>query len=430
MDPGIILLIVFMSVLGSLAGTFTGLVPGIHVNTLASIMLITYPSISTIISDFADPSWVPVLVSAFIMSASVVHSFVDFVPSIFTGVPDPDEALSILPGHRLLMTGQGMAAVRSAAIGSAIGAGFALILSIPIQYLMLNGLADDLDTITFSVLMLALAVMIINEKEHKLWAIILIIISGCLGFQCMYGNFPCSGILGEGTLLFPLLSGLFGMPALLISTKTAKMPIQKDTLADPVGPIPGIKGVLMGCVAGWYPGITSTAGASLASTVTPENDPAKFISMVASIGTVTAIFSIVTLSVSGSGRSGTVLVIKEIIGDSIFGFCSEAFLLLLLSVAVATVIGYWITIESGKIMSRIANRFDLLVLNKFIIIFMIALVFLLTGPFGLAFLFIATIVGFIPIITGTGRVPLTGCLILPILMSETGAADALLSLLG
>ena len=152
MDPALILLAVVASVIGSLAGMFTGLVPGIHVNTLASVMLMAYPALVPAISDRVDPAWTPMLVAVLIVSASVVHSFVDFVPSVFTGAPDPDEVLSVLPGHRLLMEGRGMAAVRSAAVGSIVGAFSALILAIPLQYLMLAGLAERLDLLTFTVL--------------------------------------------------------------------------------------------------------------------------------------------------------------------------------------------------------------------------------------------------------------------------------------
>ncbi len=430
MNPEILFFIVLMSLIGAVAGTFTGLVPGIHVNTLASIMMISYPMLESAISDFADPTWVPVLVSACIMSASVVHSFVDFIPSVFIGAPDPDDALSMLPGHRLLMNGQGMLAVRSAAVGSTIGAAFAILLAIPVQYLMLNGLADQLDTLTFSILLFTLCVMVISEIgiAQKIWAILLILLSGFLGIMCMHMNLPCSGILGDGTLLFPLLTGLFGMPTLMSSISNAAIPKQTDTGRDPVGPLPGIKGVITGCLAGWYPGITATAGASLASVFTPENDPARFISLVASIGTVTTVFSIVTLSVSGSGRSGTVLVVKEIMGDSISGFCSEEFLLLLLSIAIATAIGYIITIKAGRLMSDIADRFDLRTLNKVVILFVTILILLLTGPFGIIILIMSTVVGFIPVNIEMSRIPLTGCLIVPVLLMESSMLDLVLSI--
>jgi putative membrane protein len=418
-----------MCLLGAVAGCFTGLFPGLHVNTLASVMLIVYPTLSEILSDVAGPGQVPILVSSFIMSAAVVHSFTDFVPSVFIGAPDPDESLATLPGHRLLMEGKGMEAVRAAAIGSAVGAAFSILLAVPFQYLMLNGLAEKLDSLTYCVLMFTLSVIVINEHgaARKGWAVILILISGALGVICMHGNIPSEGILGEGTLLFPLLTGLFGMPALLSSSKGAVIPEQTDDTRDPVGPFPAVKGIIMGCLAGWYPGITATAGASLASSLISENNPAKFISMVASIGTVTTVFSLVTLSVSGSGRSGTVLVVKDIIGNGIYGFCSAEFLLLLFSVAVATVVGYYATISSGKMMSRFAGNVDVSKMNKAVIAIVMLLVLMLTGPYGIIILVISSVVGMIPQSEGMDRIPLTGSLILPTLLTETGLLGAFMS---
>jgi putative membrane protein len=243
----------------------------------------------------------------------------------------------------------------------------------------------------------------------------------------MQGNIPSGGVLGEGTLLFPLLTGLFGMPALLSSSKGAVIPEQTDDIKDPAGPLPAVKGVMIGCLAGWYPGITATAGASLASSLIPENNPAKFISMVASIGTVTTVFSIVTLSVSGSGRSGTVLVVKDIVGDSIYGFCSAEFLLLLFSVAVATFVGYYVTISSGKMMGKLAGNVDVAKMNKTVIVIVSLLVLLLTGPYGIFILVVSAVIGMIPQSEGMDRIPLTGCLILPTLLNEMGLLDDIMS---
>ncbi|MDR2698389.1 MAG: tripartite tricarboxylate transporter permease [Candidatus Methanoplasma sp.] len=417
MDPGLVLLVIGACLAGSLIGTFTGLVPGIHVNTLASIMLVSYPAIGSFVSSFTSPENVPIIVASCIMSASVVHSFVDFVPSVFIGAPDPDEVLTALPGHRLLMTGQGMRAVRAAAVGSAVGAASALILAVPIQFLMLNGLAERLDTFTISVLIFTLSAIVLKEKgmEKKVWAALLVLVSGALGLICMDLPIPSAGIAGEGTLLFPLLTGLFGVPALLSSFRNAAVPKQIDGGVPPVDHIPGIKGVIMGSVAGWYPGITATAGASLSSIFMPEDKPERFISVVASIGTVTSIFSLVTLSVSGSGRSGTVLVIKDIVGDGVSGFCSPDFLLLLMCAAAASFLGYHLTIFTGKIMSRMTDRVDTTFLNKAVLCFIVLLVLLLTGPFGLLVLAVSVMLGMIPLELDMGRIPLTGCLMFPVI---------------
>jgi len=416
--PELILLVLAACLAGSLIGTFTGAVPGIHVNTLASIMLVSYPALESFISSFTSVSNAPIIVSSLIMSASVVHSFVDFVPSVFIGAPDPDEALTVLPGHRLLMQGRGMCAVRAAAIGSVIGASSALLLAIPLQYLMLHGLAERLDFFTISILLFTLTAIVLKERGigNKVWAALLVVASGVLGLLCMELPIPSAGILGEGTLLFPMLTGLFGVPALLSSFKNASVPEQRDDGIHPVDHVPGIKGVITGTIAGWYPGITATAGASLSSIFLPENRPERFISVVASIGTVTSIFSLVTLSVSGSGRSGTVLVIRDIIGNSASGFCSPEFLLLLLSSAAASFLGYHLTIWVGKMMCGLTNRIDTAVLNKGVLCMIVILVVLLTGPFGLLILAVSVLIGMIPLDVEGSRVPLSGCLMFPVVV--------------
>jgi putative membrane protein len=230
-------------------------------------------------------------------------------------------------------------------------------------------------------------------------------------------NILSNGLFGKGTLLFPLLSGLFGVPPLLRSVGNKGAPEQYDSEEDPVSPLPGLRGVLTGCVAGWFPGITATAGAALSASICREEKPENFISLVASIGTVTSVFSLVTLSVTGSGRSGTSSVIKEIIGDGLKGFCSEAFLLLLMTICIASAFGYVMTIVVGRGMSTIVDRIDPYKMSVGALILLISLVAVMTGLGGLTVLAIATLVGLIPQYAGTSRIPLTGCLLIPVILS-------------
>lgn len=420
MGTEVLLLIFATSIVGSTLGAFTGLVPGIHVNTLAAIMLASYTSLFSAISAFAEPASVPVLVSSCILSASVVHSFMDFIPSVFIGAPDADEALTMLPGHRLLMEGRGMVAVRAAAAGSAVGALSAVVLSVPIQYIMLNGAAGIMDRMTLFVVVFVAAVVVFSAEglKGRFLALVLFLVSGMLGIACGTGGLSSEGLFGNGTLLFPLLSGLFGIPPLLNTVGRSGFPEQTDHGVDPVGPLPGLKGVLTGSIAGWFPGITATAGAALSASVQKEKRPEAFISLVASIGTVTSVFSLVTLSVTGSGRSGTSAVIKEIIGDELKGFCSESFILLLLTMCIATAIGYVLMLFSGHVMSGIADRINPRTMSAGALIAVTALVVLITGIGGFAILAVAALIGLVPQQSGVSRIPLTGCLLLPVILGS------------
>lgn len=431
MDADILLFVAYMALLGAGIGTFSGLVPGIHVNTLATLMLSFYPILTDLFSSVIPLGYIPVCVASCIVSASVVHSFVDYVPSVYIGAPDPDDCISMLPGHRLLNEGRAMVAVRSAAIGSLVGACAAVAIAIPLQMLLLNGLGDYLDSITVIVLVATILLMGFHEKTLKqcAFAFFLIGLSGLLGIAVMNLEIPCNGLLNEGTLLFPMLTGLFGLPTMLESIKDSKVVEQKDDDKYPVGPVPGIKGVVTGSIIGWFPGITATTGAVMSSTFMPEKKSEGFISMIASIGTASVVLMLVTLSVTGKGRSGTMLVVKDILGDDVIGCMNANFLLLLFSVTVAAFLGYHITISCGKTMASLVSRINMKLLNKFCIVLVIALVLLFTGPFGIGILVISTIIGFLPKYLETSKFHLSGCLIVPTLCTHLGITEAVIAFL-
>jgi putative membrane protein len=430
MEPGIIVLVMVMSLAGASVGMFSGLVPGIHVNTLASLMLIFYPAIGSFISLFSDENYIPVLLSACIVSASVVHSFVSYVPSVFTGVPDQDNVMSMLPGHRLLLEGKGMIAVRASAIGSIIGAMAAVAAAVPLQYLMINGLGEYLRSITSAVLIIAVIAVVLSEKTPRNWvyASLLIAISGIMGCVCLFTPIPFSGILFDGELLFPLLTGLFGIPVLITAPSNNKIPVQTDDEKYPVTVSSGMKGVLTGSIVGWFPGITATAGAAFTRMFVSEDRPERFIALVSSIGTAAAVFALITLSVSGKGRTGTMMVVREILDGSMNGFGNWIFMLMLVSVAAASVIGYIATIRSGRWMAGFISKVNVKKMNMTIIAVIIVLVLLTTGLWGVAILAISAVIGMMPLSAGIGRVHLSGCLLIPVIFVQLGLDSVFLTL--
>lgn len=418
MDPTLILIVAVFSLIGCTMGLFSGLVPGIHVNTLATILLISLPPLQETLSGIISSEYVPVAICSTIMSASVVHSYVDFVPSVYIGAPDAEDAISVLPGHRLLLAGEGMRAVRAAAIGSLIGCSSAVLLAIPLQAVMSMGGSDLFNGMTKSVLIFVSGILLLNEwrKGHAFYGTAAFVLSGTLGYAVMELPIPYTGLLGEGTLLMPMLTGLFGLPVMLEADTGGRIPAQKDAGKDPVGVIPGLKGVIMGTIAGWFPGITSTVGATVSATLMPDRTPERFISTVASIGTVTTVLSLVTLSVTGGGRSGTVIVIGTILGDSIGGFASEPLVMMLVSAAIASLVGYHLTIMSGRAMTSFLERMDMTRINKLVIAFLVGMTTLSTGFWGLVVLGVALAIGFIPVSNDMGKTVLCGCLILPSLI--------------
>ena len=60
--------------LGCVAGIFTGLIPGIHMNTVSVSLIYLMPEKQELIY--------------FIIPMSVVHTFLDFIPSVLFGAPE------------------------------------------------------------------------------------------------------------------------------------------------------------------------------------------------------------------------------------------------------------------------------------------------------------------------------------------------------
>jgi len=517
-ELNILLLTFCFTLAGVCLGCISGLVPGIHVNTLCVILITIYPSVTPhmiTLTNNIDPTMISILFSSMIVSAATVHSFLDFIPSVFLGAPEDSKILSVLPGHRLLLRGKGMEAVECAAKGSLIGALLAITLAFPFRLLMGDPLKLYELLVPFipAILIAIVALLIVSEKEDnqitaiidaregsvdfsspsvilsppfpsegarvrlsgrirrvflrsyristpngcwklrikgnipegyatiegvwrlqrrrirkKLIALAIFLCSGILGFIVLRGKLPLNPLLPgiSDNLLFPLLSGLFGVPSLLLSFGRSKIPPQESKSPARINCCSAIKGTIIGAFVGWCPGVTSTTGAVIASFVTskrkvdPIDSSKDFITMVSALGTSATVFNLIALTTIGKSRSGAMIAVKEIIGSqeivASLNEISPVFSLMLFSIFFASLIGFTLTILFGKRISKRLENVDMKRVNTVVLLFLISLVLLMTGPVGFVVLIAATSLGLLPPLLGVKRVQLTGCLLLPIII--------------
>ena len=116
--------IILALLLGCTIGTFTGLIPGIHIN-LVCVFLVAFS-----VSVFSSVN--PIHLVVFITAMAIAHTFIDFIPSVFLGCPDTDTELSILPGHKLLKKGQGYEAIMLTAYVSLAAVIILILIAFPI----------------------------------------------------------------------------------------------------------------------------------------------------------------------------------------------------------------------------------------------------------------------------------------------------------
>ena len=422
MSPDMLLMITYACIVGALIGSFSGLIPGIHVNTLAAIILAFHEVLENILMCIVPKDLSTMMMACCVMSAAVVHSATDFVPSVFFGVPDPDNVMNIMPGHSMLLEGHGMMAIRCAAIGSLVGSFTSIALAIPMFHLLSSGLGDYLDSLTIGILLAILSMMILKERKgRRILALILIIISGAIGCVMMTVEIPFTNAFGmEPESMFPMLSGFFGIPALLFSSPSGNIPEQTDDEKYPIGPIPGLKGVLTGSIIGWFPGVTSSCGASVAGSIFGNEDRRGYVAMVSSIGTSATMFTLVALAVSGKERSGTMTVINEILGGNGIAPGNDLFLAMMITMALASVMAYAIMVSAGTVMCKMVEIIDIDLLNKVVLTSMLILTILFTGYWGMILLLLCALIGLIPVILDTNRIHLTGCLMIPVLLFKLG----------
>ena len=151
----------YFTLFGMGLGALSGLAPGIHVNTLAVLLIMSVPALSPFLEDICGSvgcSLPPaLLLSCTIFSAAICHSFLDYIPSLIMGVPDETECMSVLPSHKLLLEGKGMNALQAAAQGSLVGAMAGMIVLLPLPFVHLQA-TSVLNAVTPAIPWLLLAV--------------------------------------------------------------------------------------------------------------------------------------------------------------------------------------------------------------------------------------------------------------------------------
>ncbi|HKW42578.1 MAG TPA: tripartite tricarboxylate transporter permease, partial [Thermoplasmata archaeon] len=116
---GLLVGFLVVTFLGVVSGIATGLSPGLHVNNVAALVLATQSAwgafIAGVVPGAVDPDTVGLLLACYLLATAASHAVFDFIPSVFLGAPTEETALATLPGHRLLLMGQGAKAVALAA---------------------------------------------------------------------------------------------------------------------------------------------------------------------------------------------------------------------------------------------------------------------------------------------------------------------------
>jgi putative membrane protein len=387
--------------IGSFLGIITGITPGVHINLVAAILLTLTPLLTQHFSIL--------FIAAIIVSMSIVHTFLDAIPTTFLGAPDESNILSAFPSHVLLLQGKGFEAVKLASIGSFLGL-VLVTLSLPLIIVAVPFIFNTLQNYIGYILLGVVLFMILREQGmKKFWAFFIFSIAGILGILVFSLNIKQP--------LFPMLSGLFGI-ATLISSLLEKVNIPEQIISNDLEVTKKdltkslLAGTFSGSLVSIFPGMGPAQAAILGTQLVGKIKDHIYIVLIGVIGTVSMALSLITLFTIDKARNGSIIVVQKLLGQIDF----KLFLMLIFIALVAGAIGVLLSLWFARIFSSLISKINYRMLCISVIAFVSLLVFLFTGWLGIFILAVATSIGLIPGFVNVGRNHAMGVLLLPVIL--------------
>jgi len=281
--------------LGCALGVFTGLIPGIHVNTI-SMLALAFGAVGSM------------EVIALIVAMGVTHSFVDFIPSILFGAPDSESFLGVLPGHRMLLKGEGLKAIQLTAAGGLAGGIGAVLFSFSFMGFV-SAVSEWMVLAIPWILILVIALMVLSEQEGKrIIALIIVFASAVVGLAVLkFGSV-------QNAIMAPV-TGFFAISTLLWSIRKENRVIKQKTESSiPIGDV-AIGSVLSVAGAGMVsmvPGIGPSQAAFVIRKLAGKLSQNAFLSLLGGINTANLVFSLFVWLAVGRTRTGVAATIDQL----------------------------------------------------------------------------------------------------------------------
>ena len=398
--------------IGILIGTVTGMIPGIHVNTAGAIIFAS--------SGFLLATLSPEFLCVMLVSMSIAHALIEFVPSMLLGVPQEGTATSILPGHRMVLQGRSKEVIRIVSVGG-FGAILITILMLPIFSISLPILHDLTKPFTWIILLSAsiyLTHKLTANFRDFLWSLLLFCLSGILGWILFQSP------ISSGVTLMCTFSGLFGISTILFSLNESSTIPHQNPFYDLNIDFNKFKSIfaggITGAILGFLPGFGPAQGTVIAQAVSGasdvnDDDTVNFLLATSGLNISDCLFSLIAIYIIGNPRSGIAVYMSYLLFEMglnhliIFIFAS------LLAVSVSLVL----SLKLGDSFSRLMGRVDYKKLSIGVIILQIVILYIFIFYYQAPVFYMtlalitSTALGMLPHYIGVGKSHLMGILIIP-----------------
>ena len=398
--------------IGILIGTTTGMIPGIHVNTAGAILFAS----SGVLLGFISPEFLCVIM----VSMSIAHALIEFVPSMLLGVPQEATATSVLPGHRMVLQGRSKDVIRIVAVGG-FGAIIVTILMLPVFAIILPALHDLSKPYTWLILLFASIYLTYNLTSNYrdfLWSLTLFLLSGILGW-CIFQTPISSGIS-----LMCTFSGLFGISTILFSLNDNSSIPHQNAFYDLDIDFSKFKSIfaggITGAILGFLPGFGPAQGTVIAQAASgtndnDEDDTVNFLLATSGLNISDCLFSLMAIYIIGNPRSGIAVYMSYLVEQMTLNHLIIYIFASLLAVSISLVLA----LKLGDSFSSLMGGVDYKKLSIGVILLQIIIlyIFILYYKAPIAYMTLAlitsTAMGLLPHYIGIGKSHLMGVLIIP-----------------
>lgn len=395
-DWSLVLELIAAGLTGVGVGVFTGIVPGIHPNTVIFGSLPLYPESGL---DF-------LVFAAFVTGLSVSHTFHDFLPSIFLGVPEAEVALSSMPGQEMASEGRGVEAFRCTVIGGAASAA-AMLGLIPVLALILKPVYSALSSVMHFILVFLLVFLVFRSDKPSSAAVVAAL-SGVLGLVAFGSS------VNEQFVLVPVFAGLFAAPSILSGLKVRSRVSSGEASEPDVEAVSsGFLGAASGLVAGVLPGAGPAVSTSLLLPFV-ESSSEKFLAAMGGVNTSDILASFLALFLIGRPRSGASVALQslsQVSKGSILAVVGVSLVCVGCSACVA-----W---YSGPVIEELFFMVDSRLLFGLAALSLVSVTFVLTGPMGVLVLAVSCLIGMAALVSGSRAVCMS-VLIVPSILLFSG----------
>ncbi len=398
--------------IGIVIGTTTGMIPGIHVNTAGAILFAS----STFLLTFLSPEFLCVLM----VSMSIAHALIEFIPSMLLGVPQEGTATSILPGHRMVLEGRSKEVIRIVSVGG-FGAIIVTILLLPAFAILLPIMHDLTKSSTWIILLVAsiyLTYSLTNSRRDFIWSLLLFTLSGILGWVIF--ETPIS----SGVSLMCTFSGLFGISTILFSLNDSSTIPHQNRFYDLDLDFTKMKSIfaggITGAILGFLPGFGPAQGTVIAQSVSGANDnddddTVNFLLATSGLNVSDCLFSLIAIYIIGNPRSGIAVYMSYLISE----MTVNHLVIFIFASLIAVSISLALSLKLGDSFSKIMGGVDYKKLSIGVILLQILILYIFIFYYKAPVFYMtlalitSTAMGMLPHYLGIGKSHLMGILIIP-----------------